>query len=92
MTNDLKRHEKYKELSRHIYYIGKEPAPNGTIPLYVHENKKTGFFGCAYKYEDRIVVVFRGTQLDKANDIQNDLGMLSNRIPPQVADAISFTQ
>lgn len=92
MTNDLKRHEKYKELSRHIYNIDKESAPKGTIPLYVHENKKTGFFGCAYKYEDRIVVVFRGTEGLNKDDLKTDLRMLGNRIPPQVTDAITFTQ
>ena len=92
MTNDLKHHEKYKELSRHIYYIDKEPAPKGTVPLYVHKNKENGFFGCAYKYEDRIVVVFRGTEGLNKDDLKTDIGMWRNKIPPQAKDAIFFTE
>ena len=58
MSEEIVRHEMYKELSRHIYHYGQEPAPKGAVPLYIHQNPENGFFACTYKYQDRIVIVF----------------------------------
>ena len=90
MSNEIQRHEMYKKLSRHVYYYGKEPCPKGTIPLYIHKNSDNGFFACAYKYQDRIVIAFRGT--DDSHDKKNDLNMFINQIPEQTKDAIYFVK
>ena len=90
MSEEIKRHEMYKELSRHIYHYGQEPTPKGAAPLYIHQNPKNGFFACAYKYQDRIVIVFRGTEDN--SDKKTDLNMGIRRIPAQVTDAIYFVK
>jgi len=79
MSEEIVRHEMYKELSRHIYHYGQEPAPKGAVPLYIHQNPENGFFACTYKYQDRIVIVFWGTEDD--SDRKNDLNMWLRRIP-----------
>lgn len=95
--NEIIRHEKYKELCKHVYQNDIKNCPKDTIPLYVHENKKNGFFARAYKYQDRIVIVFRGSELDKFNgditDGRNDFNMgLRGKIPDQAHDACIFTE
>lgn len=90
MSEEIKRHEMYKELSRHIYHYGQESSPKGAVPLYIHQNPENGFFACAYKYQDRIVIVFRGTEDE--NDRKNDVNMGIHRIPSQVSDAIYFVK
>lgn len=94
--NEIIRHEKYKELCEHVYQNDIKNCPKDTIPLYVHENKKNGFFARAYKYQDRIVIVFRGSELDKSDgrktDGRNDINMGIHRIPNQAHDALLFTK
>lgn len=89
---EIARHEKYKELCKHIYQENLKYCPKDTIPLYAHENKKNGFFACAYKYQDRIVIVFRGTEFPKKNDVKNDFNMGIHNIPEQTSDALLFTK
>ena len=92
MSEEIKRHEMYKELSRHIYHYGQEPTPKGAVPLYIHQNPKNGFFACAYKYQDRIVIVFRGTELFSSDTKRDYLMWKRNALPDQVTDAIYFVK
>ena len=93
---EITRHEKYKELCKDIYPQNLKNFPKDVVPLYVHENKKNGFFAYACKYQDRIVIVFRGSELDtfngKITDGRNDINMGIHRIPNQVHDALLFTK
>ena len=91
--NEIIRHEKYRDLSQSIYPQNLKNFPKDVIPLYVHENKKNGFFAYACKYQDRIVIVFRGTELKKWSDLKNDYCMGKRKdIPEQVQDALMFTK
>ena len=94
--NEIIRHEKYKELCKDIYPQNLKNFPKDVVPLYVHENKKNGFFAYACKYQDRIVIVFRGSELDtfngKITDGRNDINMGIHKIPNQAHDAILFTK
>ncbi|DAA95732.1 TPA: hypothetical protein CPT80_06415 [Candidatus Gastranaerophilales bacterium HUM_9] len=91
--NEITRHEKYKELCKDIYPKNLKNFPKDVIPLYAHENKKNGFFAYACKYHDRIVIVFRGTEFTKGNDLKNDYCMGKRKaIPEQAHDAYIFTE
>lgn len=95
--NEIIRHEKYRELCKDIYPQNLKNFPKDVVPLYVHENKNNGFFAYACKYKDRIVIVFRGTELktfnDDITDGRNDINMgFLDNIPDQAHDAILFTK
>ena len=90
---EITRHEKYKELCKDIYPQNLKNFPKDVVPLYVHENRNNDFFAYACKYKDRIVIVFRGTELKKWNDLKNDYCMGKRKnIPKQTHDAILFTE
>ena len=90
---EITRHEKYKELCKDIYPQNLKNFPKDVVPLYVHENKNNGFFAYACKYKDRIVIVFRGTEFTKGNDLKNDYCMGKRKaIPEQTHDAYIFTE
>ena len=91
--NEIIRHEKYRELCKDIYPQNLKNFPKDVVPLYVHENKNNGFFAYACKYQDRIVIVFRGTEFTKGNDLKNDYCMGKRKaIPEQAHDAYIFTE
>lgn len=90
MTNELERHEKYRELSTFVYNYDENNVPKGTKLLYKSENAETGFFACAFEYDGRIVVVFRGTNIKEKTDRNNDFAMLFDKIPAQTRDALRF--
>ena len=91
--NEIIRHEKYRELCKDIYPQNLKNFPKDVVPFYVHENKNNGFFAYACKYKDRIVIVFRGTEFTKGNDLKNDYCMGKRKaIPEQTHDAYIFTE
>jgi len=89
MTNEIQRHERYKQYAYNAYHLRDAKFPTGTKVLGVAENPKTGFSGYVIQERNRIVIVYKGTDLRPDGDIRNDINMaLLKRIPEQTKDAL----
>ena len=87
---DYKFHEKLKKLSGYVYKKHKYSYPKDCIELDYEENKDSGFYASAFYFDNQIIIVFRGTDIDDLNDINADLQMVSKNIPNQIIDAKKF--
>ena len=93
MSNEIQRHERYKQYAYNAYHLENAKFPIGTKVLGVAENPKTGFSGYVLQENNRIVIVYKGTdtfkKLDEAKkDYNNDINMAMKRIPEQTKDAL----
>ena len=89
MSNEIQRHERYKQYSYNAYHIENAKFPTGTKVLGVAENPKTGFSGYVLQENNRIVIIYKGTDLQPDGDVKNDINMaLRKRIPEQAKDAL----
>ena len=97
MTQEIARHERYKKYAEYAYRLKSAKFPIGTKVIGVYQNKNTGFYGYALKENNRVVIVYKGTDniktaqysKDTSRDYKNDVNMtFRKRIPEQVTDAI----
>ena len=89
MTNEIQRHERYKQYAYNAYHLGNAKFPKGTKVLGIPINPKTGFSSYVLQENNRIVIVYKGTDLRPDGDIRNDINMaLLKRIPEQTKDAL----
>ena len=89
MSNELERHERYKQYSINAYNIGNSKFPVGTKILGIAENPKTGFSGYVLQENNQIIIVYKGTDLNSVKDVMTDVNMaFKKRIPAQAGDAL----
>lgn len=88
MTKDYKKD--FLHLNMTTYDENYLQEYNGWKLVDSHENKKTGFLGLVYESQNDIVVVVKGTDIDKINDWRNDLALARNKTPNQLADALEL--
>ena len=95
MSNEIQRHERYKQYAYNAYHLENAKFPTGTKVLGIAENPKTGFSGYVIQERNRIVVVYKGTddkdksKKDAVKDYRNDANMaLRKQIPEQTKDAL----
>ena len=95
MSSEIQRHERYKQYAQNVYHFNSRKFPQGTKVLAEFENSKTGFYANVLQENNRIVIVYKGTDTS-LNDIsntvkdgKNDANMaLLKRIPEQTKDAL----
>ena len=89
MSNEIQRHERYKQYACNAYHLKTAKFPTGTKVLGVAENPKTGFSAYVIQENKHIVIVYKGTDLRPDGDVKNDINMaLMKRIPEQTRDAL----
>lgn len=81
MTNEIKRHERYKQYAQNVYRCNSKNFPQGTKVLAEFENTKTGFYANVLQENNRIVIVYKGSDdiiknnKDARKDWKNDANM-----------------
>lgn len=95
MSNEIERHERYKQYAKNAYEIERSKFPQDVFIYGFQQNPETGFFGYALIEKDKIVIVFRGTDKKSFDtvktDYKNDINMaMFNKVPEQVTDALNF--
>lgn len=95
MSNEIQRHERYKQYAKNAYNIGTAKFPKDVKLLGIAENPKTGFAGYVLKENNRIVIVFKGTDTTPFRefrlDAKSDANMaIIKNIPSQTADALEL--
>ena len=95
MLNEIQRHERYKQYAEKVYRFNSKNFPQGTKVLAEFENTKTGFYANVLQENNRIVIVYKGSDdiikntNDARKDWKNDANMaLLKRIPEQTKDAL----
>lgn len=95
MSNEIQRHERYKQYAQNVYRFNSKNFPQGTKVLAEFENTKTGFYANVLQENNRIVIVYKGSDdiikntNDARKDWKNDANMaLLKRIPEQTKDAL----
>ena len=89
MTNEIQRHERYKQYAQKVYRFNSKNFPQGTKVLVEFENTKTGFYANVLQENNRIVIVYKGTDKKIDGDYKNDVNMaLMKRILEQTKDAL----
>ena len=89
MTNEIQRHERYKQYAQNVYHFNSKKFSQGTKVLAEFENSKTGFYANVLQEGKHIIIVYKGTDLRPDGDIRNDINMaLLKRIPEQTKDAL----
>ena len=89
MTNEIQRHERYKQYAQKVYRFNSKNFSQGTIVLAEFENTKTGFYANVLQENNRIIIVYKGTDLKPDGDGKNDANMaLRKQIPEQTKDAL----
>lgn len=83
--NDIKLHEEFKQLNLNAYHPSEEPMPDGYEKLNYYYNKNDGFDSYVYKKDDKVVIVYRGT--DDRADVLDDLRMAFRNYSSQFKDA-----
>ena len=97
MSNEIQRHERYKQYAYYAYHLENAKFPKGTKILGVAENPETGFSGYVLQENNRIVIVYKGSDdfrkniSDTNKDWKNDINMaLKKQIPAQTRDALEL--
>ena len=95
MSDEIQRHESYKQYAQNVYHFNSKKIPQGTKVLAEFENTKTGFYANVLQENNRIVIVYKGSDdiikntNDARKDWKNDANMaLLKRIPEQTKDAL----
>ena len=89
MSNEIQRHERYKQYAQKVYKFNSKKFPQGTKVLAEFENSKTGFYANVLQENNHIVIVYKGTDKKLDGDYKNDFNMaLRKRIPEQTKDAL----
>ena len=89
MTNEIQRHERYRQYAQKVYRFNSKNFPQRTKVLAEFENTKTGFYANVLQENNRIVIVYKGTDLKPDGDGKNDANMaLRKQIPEQTKDAL----
>ena len=95
MSNEIQRHERYKQYAEKVYHFNSKNFPQGTKVLAEFENTKTGFYANVLQENNRIVIVYKGTDISLSDisgtmkDGKNDANMaLRKQIPEQTKDAL----
>ena len=95
MSNEIQRHERYKQYAQNIYHFNSKKIPQGTKVLAEFENTITGFYANVLQENNRFVIVYKGSDdiiknnKDARKDWKNDANMaLRKQIPAQTKDAL----
>ena len=95
MSNEIQRHERYKQYAQNIYHFNSKKFPQWTKVLAEFENTRTGFYTNVLQENNRIVIVYKGSDdiiknnKDARKDWKNDANMaLRKQIPEQTKDAL----
>lgn len=90
MTNqEIEKHKILKQAALYSYNVNTKEIPQG-YNLIVINTYKSGFYGCALKKGNDIIIAYRGTELNDFDDIINDLTMLLKKIPAQENEALEL--
>ncbi|MBQ2644615.1 DUF2974 domain-containing protein [bacterium] len=85
-----------KQLSGCIYKNNNNKKPSNWILVSKEKNKKTGFYAETYAKNKNIIIVFRGTDMDKGKtekfkDLSSDIMMDLFKLPPaQIINAMNY--
>lgn len=89
--NEIKQHERYKQMAIYSYDINKNKLPQGAKLIGIAQNEN-GYYAAVIRDGNEIVIAIRGTEgkpLEKEfyKDATNDITMLIKR-PPQTNNAL----
>lgn len=87
--------ETTKILSGYVYHNQKTKLPPGIRLLYKEEDLGNGFYAEAYLFEGKIIIVYRGTDINRGvnegrKDWSNNIKLIRAMKPSQLKNAESF--
>ena len=59
MSNEIQRHERYKQYAEKVYHFNSKNFPQGTKVLAEFENAKSGFYANVLRENNHIVIVYK---------------------------------
>ncbi len=99
--NNVELHEQLKQCSVYVYKGKNAKLPTGFKEI-AHskeddekekgkgKEKGNGFYASVITNGDDIVIAFRGTQINKVNDVANDILMVGSKMPSQAKNALEL--
>lgn len=86
---DVKRHEIHKKAAIYSYDVLHNDRPYGYTLVKVSKPSETGFFACALKKGNEVIIVYRGS--DDARDfLESDSQIIMKKMPAQAKEAKDF--
>ncbi len=87
--NDVEKHEILKQAAIYSYNVNKKQIPKGYKLVKESKPSNTGFYACALKKGNEIIIAFRGSN-DKQDFMESDMQIFFKKMPAQRQEAHAF--